>query len=73
MFYSTLPSVANINVYSRRGQVDDLHERHFRRQLSKNQALLKYKYFSPCVISDFRHEVDEKCALLGSYAASSGR
>jgi hypothetical protein len=25
-----------------------------------------------CVISDFRHEVDENCALLGYYAASSG-
>jgi hypothetical protein len=25
-----------------------------------------------CVISGFRHEVDENCALLGYYAASSG-
>jgi len=27
---------------------------------------------SPRVISIFRHEVDENCALLGCYAASSG-
>jgi hypothetical protein len=26
----------------------------------------------PCVISGFRHEVDENCTLLGDYAASSG-
>ena len=25
-----------------------------------------------CVISGFRHEVDENCALLGHYAASNG-
>jgi hypothetical protein len=25
-----------------------------------------------CVVSGFRHEVDENCALLGYYAASSG-
>jgi hypothetical protein len=28
--------------------------------------------FRLCVISGFHHEVDEKCALLGYYAASSG-
>jgi len=27
--------------------------------------------FTPCVISDFRREVCEKCALLGHYAAST--
>jgi hypothetical protein len=26
---------------------------------------------APCVISGFRHEVGEKCVLLGHYAASS--
>jgi hypothetical protein len=25
-----------------------------------------------CMITGFRHEVDENCALLGYYAASSG-
>jgi hypothetical protein len=32
----------------------------------------KYQY-KLCVISSFRSEVDEYCALLGYYAASSGK
>ena len=31
-----------------------------------------YKPMSKSVISGFRREVDENCALLGYYAASSG-
>ena len=30
------------------------------------------KYNCPCVISGFPREVDENCALLGYYTASSG-
>jgi hypothetical protein len=71
MFYLTLPSVANINLYSRCGQVDDLYEQHFKRQLRQKTCITK-KLFPPCVVSGFRHEVDEKCALLECYAASSG-
>jgi len=34
--------------------------------------LKQKKIYKNCVISSFRREVDEKCALLGNYAANSG-
>jgi len=52
MFYLTLPSVANLNLYSRRGQVDDLHEQHFRRQLGQEPCITKIRTFSS--LRDFR-------------------
>jgi hypothetical protein len=44
------------------------------RQLKRCQNLVKMLglYRETCMISGFRREVDENCALLGYYAASSG-
>jgi hypothetical protein len=39
----------------------------------ENEPLLaEWKHLDILVISGFRHEVDENCALVGYYAASSG-
>jgi len=37
------------------------------------EARRTLKLFQKCVISDFCRKVHEKCALLGYYAASSGK
>jgi len=44
----------------------------------KNKEVFNFRFsgietfHQPCMISSFRHEVDENCVLLGYYAASSG-
>jgi len=44
----------------------------FRVRLKDSQKKTPANLFYTCVISGFRRDVDEPCALLGHYAASSG-